>query len=335
MTRNGKGNGLGQRIVQHLERFGRSLGGRTNRKVSHVQRDLSNLKSQMDALLELQARDNARRVAALPAGTPLNECEFRVYSQFGEDGILQHLTAHVPFAEKSFVEFGVEDFQEANCRLLMRLDDWRGLVLDGDPKLAEILKSDPLMFWRNLTPRTAFVTAENINDLLEESGFTDDIGILSIDVDGNDYWIWKAVTVARPRIVIIEYNSIYGPEATVTVPYAPDFVRGEAHHSLLYAGASLAAHEHLGRSRGYSLVGSNGGGNNAFFVRNDVLGDLRALTPAEAWVPTSFRESRDASGRLTWVNGADRLKLIADLPLVDVSNGESLVVRDLLPADGS
>lgn len=186
------------------------------------------------------------------------------------------------------------------------------------------------MFWRNLTPRSAFITAENINELLTESGFAGDIGILSIDVDGNDYWIWEAVEAAQARIVIVEYNSIFGPDATVSVPYAADFVRGDAHPSLLYAGASIAAQEHLGRSRGYSLVGSNSAGNNAFFVRNDMLGELSAVTPAEAWVESSFRESRDASGRLTWVTGKDRLRLIGDLPLVDVRDGNELLVGDLL-----
>ncbi|MFT5285144.1 MAG: hypothetical protein ACI8TQ_001306 [Planctomycetota bacterium] len=313
---------------RRLRSFGR--GRRARQRLRRLSDRLDRVYDVTDALVELQAREHAKRVAALPAGTPLSECEFRIYSQFGEDGILQHLTAHVPFAEKSFVEFGVEDFQEANCRLLLRLAPWRALILDGRPDLDEVLDADPLKFWRNLTARSTFITAENINQLLTENGFTGDLGILSIDVDGNDYWIWHAVEVAEPRIVIIEYNSIFGPDAAVTVPYKPDFVRGQAHPSMLYCGASLAAQCHLAESRGYVLVGSNSAGNNAFFVRKDVLGDLRPMTAAEAWVESSFRESRDSKGRLTWVTGLDRLELIAKEDLVDVRTGETLKVGDLL-----
>jgi len=303
---------------------------RRRRRNAAVSRQLAELHRITDALVEMQASEHSRRVAALPAGTPLAECEFRTYSQFGEDGILQHLTAHVPFAERSFVEFGVEDFLEANCRLLLRLAPWRGLVLDGRPDLAEVMGADPLMFSRNLTARSAFITAENINALLEEEGFVGDIGILSIDVDGNDYWIWRAVKVVQPRIVVVEYNSIFGPDATVSVPYKPDFYRGDAHYSLLYSSASLGALAHLAQSRGYSLVGSNAAGNNAFFVRNDVLGDLRPLTSAEAWVESSFRESLDREGRRTWTSGTDRLKIIQDEVLIDVRTDETIRVSDLL-----
>jgi len=292
--------------------------------------DLAPLRRQLEVLVEATARAEARRVAALPPGTPLAQAEFRVTSQFGEDGILQHLIAHVPFVERSFVEFGVEDFREANCRLLATLAPWRGLVLDGAPEFEEVLRSDPLMFLRDLTARTAFVTAENIDGVIVEAGFAGDLGVLSIDIDGNDYWVWEAIRSAQPRIVVVEYNSVFGKDAAVTVPYAPDFYRRTAHFSWLYAGASLAALAHLGERKGYALVGSNSAGNNAFFVRRDVLGALRPLKASEAWVESTFRESRDEAGRMTFLSGSKRMEAIVDMPLIDVRTGATVTGREVL-----
>jgi hypothetical protein len=115
----------------------------------------------------------------------------------------------------------------------------------------------------------------------------------------------------------------------VTVPYAPDFVRGVAHPSNLYYGASLAALEQLGRDKGYLLVGSNRAGNNAFFVRRDVAGGLAVKSAAEAWREASFRESRDTAGRLTFLEPPEARRLIGALPLVEVPGGASLRVDQL------
>lgn len=283
----------------------------------------------LERILWLQADEASRRVRALPAGTPLAECEYGIHSQFGEDGILQHLTAHVPLHRRRFVEFGVEDFQEANCRYLMEREPWEGLVLDSAPGLPARLAHDPLHFHRALHVVSAFVTAENIDALISEAGFSGDLGILSIDVDGNDYWIWKALSVATPRIVVVEYNSLFGPSAPATIPYDPAFDRREAHWSWLYAGAGLAALCALGEEKGYAFVGSNCAGNNAFFVRKDVLGSLRPLGAREGWVESTFREARDAHGEHTWLSGRARLEPIGQMPLVDVVTGRRLLVRDL------
>jgi hypothetical protein len=213
---------------------------------------------------------------------------------------------------------------------LATLAPWRGLVLDGDPNLESVLRADPLMFLRDLTPRTAFVTAENIDGLIVDAGFGGDLGVLSIDIDGNDYWVWEAIRSAQPRIVVVEYNSVFGPDAAVVVPYTPTFYRRTAHHSWLYAGASLAALAHLGEHKGYSLVGSNSAGNNAFFVRRDVLGALRPLSAREAWIESTFRESRDESGRMTFLAGKRRLEAILDMPLIDVRTGATVDGRAAL-----
>ncbi|MEI6624661.1 MAG: hypothetical protein WCP28_22460, partial [Actinomycetes bacterium] len=166
------------------------------------------------------------------------------------------------------------------------------------------------------------ITQDNINTAIAGAGIAGDIGLLSVDIDGNDYWVLDAIDVVSPRILVAEYNSTFGPDAAVSVPYDPSFDRTKAHHSNLYWGASLAALCLAADRKGLAFVGSNSAGNNAFFVRRDVLGVLPTLTPQEGWVDARFRESRDAAGTLTYIGGrAARIAVIADQPLVDVSIG--------------
>ena len=259
----------------------------------------------------------------------ISQAEFRVFSQFGEDGIIQYLLGHVPIANEQFVEFGVEDYSESNTRFLVANDNWRGLVLDGGSSHVDFLRRDAMGWRHSVRARSAFITRENINSLIASEGVAGDIGLLSIDIDGNDYWILEAIDVVQPRILIIEYNSTFGPHATVSVPYAADFDRTRAHTSNLYWGASLAALAMAADAKGLALVGSNKAGNNAFFVRTDLLGDLDHISPAAAWVDARFRESRGPEGDLTFVEGqVARAELIASMPLVDVRTGRSTTVAD-------
>lgn len=263
----------------------------------------------------------------------LRDAEFRIFSQFGEDGIIQYLINKVPIEHDTFIEFGVADYQESNTRFLLCNDNWHGLILDGGDAHVEFVKSNAIGWRHTIEARSVFVTTDNINDTLAQAGFTGDVGLLSVDIDGNDYWVLQAIDVISPRILIVEYNSTFGPDAAVTVPYDPAFQRMRAHHSSLYWGASLAAVCLAGERKGLAFVGSNSAGNNAFFVRRDVLGDLATLTPSEGWVDARFRESRDPTGALTYLSGrANRIATIADLPLVDVVTGASTTVGRCLGA---
>jgi hypothetical protein len=246
--------------------------------------------------------------------------EFRVYSQWGEDGIIQYLLRHVSVSHKTFVEFGVENYQEANTRWLVEGHNWSGLVFDGSQQHTDAIKVDPIYWKHKLQAVCAFVDAENINGLIRGNGMSGSTGILSVDIDGIDYWVWKAIDVVAPAIVVVEYNSLFGPTKSVTVPYDPRFVRQKAHYSWSYYGASLAALVGLGKTKGYSFVGSNSAGNNAFFVRHELLkAPLRELTAAEGYVQRKFREARDPQGRLTFPTFEEEASLISNLPLVDVS----------------
>jgi hypothetical protein len=293
-------------------------------------RDLADMQAR--ALL-LAGQRQAGHVRSLPDAVSLREAEFRVFSQWGEDGILQYLLGRVPITQDFFVEFGVEDYREANTRFLLLNDNWAGLVLDGSPENVERIREER-WFWRHdIAAEHVFVTRENIDGVLARHAPDPDIGLLSIDIDGNDYWVWEAITTVRPRIVVCEYNSVFGPDAAVSVPYAAAFDRTQAHSSNLYWGASLAALCHLAERKGYVLAGSNTAGNNAFFVRVDCAARIRAMSAREAYVPSRFRESRDRDGRLSLLSGRERAASINELSLTEVTTGRTLTVKAAVGAN--
>lgn len=289
--------------------------------------------AEADALRAQIGGVEARLAASLPPGS-IREAEFSVFSQFGEDGIIQHLVRNVPIENEAFVEFGVEDYSESNTRFLLVHDNWRGLVMDGGSEHIAFLEASGLRWRHEIHAVSAFVDRDNINRLIRDAGFEGDIGLLSVDIDGNDYWVLEAIDAVSPRILVTEYNSAFGPDRAVTVPYDPSFRRLDKHSSGLYWGASLAALESLARRKGYALVGGNRAGNNAFFVRRDVLGELPEVDVRAAWSESRFRESRSPEGELTYVTGhRAQLRLIRDLPLVDLDgDGSERAIAELYGA---
>jgi hypothetical protein len=257
-----------------------------------------------------------------------SDSEFRVFSQWGEDGIIQYLIDRVPIENNSFIEFGVEDYRESNTRFLLIHDNWSGLVIDGSAQNVEKIKKDTI-YWRyDLTALCEFITRDNINNLIEKQ-FQGDVGILSIDIDGNDYWIWEAIEVVSPRIVICEYNSIFGAEKAVSVPYDPTFNRTAVHFSNLYFGASLPALCSLAGRKGYIFVGCTKAGNDAFFVRNDVAKNVKPVMAKEGYIMSNFRESRNENGQLTFVPGGERLGIISEMQVFDFEQNQLVKVSTL------
>lgn len=260
----------------------------------------------------------------------IHEAEFKVFSQWGEDGIIQWISAKLPPPPvRSFIEFGVENYQESNTRFLLMHDNWRGLVIDGSNSNIDFIRKAPYYWRHDLTAVSAFITRENINKIFADNGFTGEIGILSIDVDGNDYWIWEAINSVLPQVVICEYNSIYGADKKVVIPYREDFMRGKAHCSNLYFGASIAALIELGRKKGYSCIGSNSAGNNIFFVRDCYKDLFNIMSSRQAYIESKFRESRNEKGKLSFSAGSERLKLIKDMPLFDIDEDKIMLIHEI------
>lgn len=194
---------------------------------------------------------------------------FKVYSQNDEDGIIQEIFSRIGTTSKTFVEFGVEYGLENNTLTLL-LKGWNGLWIEGNERYVLQISSkfhDPISTSR-LRVEHAFINRDNINDLIG-AYFTGEIDFLSIDIDGNDIYIFESIEVVRPRVVVVEYNAKFPPSISIAQRYDPNFRwRGTD-----YMGASLAAVTKVGSAKGYSLVGCNISGVNAFFVRNDLLSD--------------------------------------------------------------
>jgi hypothetical protein len=284
----------------------------------------------LDELKILCAKPLLRDIPRLGILSRLQDAEFKVFSQFGDDGIIQYLLHHLRPLPDSFVEFGVQDYRESNTRFLLLNNNWSGLVMDGSEHHVRFIQQDDIYWRHNLTARCAFIDRENINSLIQESGFCGEIGLLSIDIDGNDYWVWESLTAVDPVMVIVEYNSLFGPEAAVTVPYDPLFIRHQAHYSGQFWGASLQAFAVLAQRKDYALVGCNSAGNNAYFVRRDRLGALPEIPVRQAFVQARFRDTRDLQGRLYFCGASERLELIGSLSVHDLTSNKLVLLRSLL-----
>jgi hypothetical protein len=199
-------------------------------------------------------------------GHQLQPFEHRTFSQHGEDGILKELCFRLGMRQGYFVEFGVQDGSECNTALFARLYDWSGLYIEPDRTNYALLEA---RFAGNSGVGTAnvFLTAENIESVFQENNVPRDFDILSIDVDGNDFWLWRALRSYTPKIVAIEYNGAFPPPKKWVMKYAPDHVWDETS----YFGASLASFVDLADAKGYAFVGTEACGVNAFFVRCDLL----------------------------------------------------------------
>ncbi len=285
----------------------------------------------VDRTLFLTGQIAARQLRDVHRLGTLADAEFRVTSQFGDDGIIEWIVQRLPGIHPSFVEFGVETFAEANMRFLLRNRNWRGLVMDGSGAAMQLLRSQPIHWMHDLVAVEAFVTVDNINDLIVDNGFGGKRGVLSVDIDGNDYWVLEAIDCVDPAVIVVEVNGVFGDVHAVTVPYDPAFARMEHHHSGQYFGASVKAMAELCARKGYTFLGTNSAGVNAFFVRNDLaLPLVDAIGEIRAW-PSRHRDSRDSDGQLTYERGIARARLIEHLPLVDVTDGATRTLAELAP----
>lgn len=262
----------------------------------------------------------------------LQQVEFKVTSQWGEDGIIDWLIerANIPPLAHSFVEFGVADYREANTRFLMQNRNWRGCIMDGSSAMMTTIRRDGLAWKYDLTARPAFITRENINSLIASCGFEGEVGLLSVDIDGNDYWVWEAIDIIHPILVICEYNAVFGDVYPISIPYNPQFDRTKAHYSRLYFGASINALRLLAARKGYRIAGTNLAANDAFFVREDYASQFLdgSLLHIQTH-PSRFRESRNEQGQINHLSGVERWKAISKLPVVNVETGKVVKLGDL------
>jgi len=237
---------------------------------------MQRLDMQGELLFELHL-NQLLRASPYDAPRRLERHGFRSFSQNDEDGILQEIFRRIGPGSKTFVEFGVQNGLQNNTRLLL-YQGWRGLWIEADAAACRSMRRSfaPELATGQLTLSQSFVTAENIGSLIEATQLQE-IDLLSIDIDGNDYWVWDAISI-RPKVVAIEYNAKFRPPTKWVMQYNPkhnwDYTD--------YQGASLESLTELGRRKAYTLVGCCLAGVNAFFVRDDLLQDHFAEPDASA-----------------------------------------------------
>jgi hypothetical protein len=292
--------------VTRVEGLLRALGHSHGERIDRLEDD-----RRWSAAAWLRTRDPGLLEPGWEAGG-LASAEARVYSQNGEDGIIAWLLSRVGITDRRFVEIGIGDGRECNTAALAIVFGWRGLMIDAWP--AGVTAARAFYGGRpetrdSVTVVLEKVTRENVDALLTGHAYAGEFDLLSIDIDGNDLWIWEALSRPSPRVVVVEYNGTFGPDRSVSVPYDPGFDRLARHPSGWYHGASLRALERLARRKGYVLAGCDSNGVNAFFVRADCAeGAVVPVAPEHAWRPVRERPGTTA----------EQFAAIARLPLVDV-----------------
>ncbi len=292
-------------------------------------REIYYLNSNIDDLKILSAKIIINQSKLHEKYGNINEAEFKIFSQTGDDGIIQYLINNIDIEEKKFIEFGVQNYTESNTRFLLINNNWKGLVIDGNKANISYIRDDPISWKYDLTSVYCFIDKNNINEIIYNNNFSGKLGILSIDIDGNDYWIWEHLNIVDPVIVVIEYNSVFGCRHAITIPYDPNFNRTKAHYSNLFFGCSLKALYLLAEKKGYLFVGSNSNGSNAFFIRKDKIGNIKPVSIESGYVKSKFKESRNAKGHLSYVSDDDRLKIIEDMFVYDIEKNALVKIKDL------
>lgn len=265
-------------FLPYFDRFA-SLGVRANAGVDRG----------VQVLLTLKYRELANSPQPLPT---FEDIGFRVYSQNEEDGILLYIFSLIKTTNRKTVEICAGDGIECISANLIINHGWRGLLVDGDEtnvmRGREYYAHCPDTWIYPPVFTHAWVDMENVNSLITEGGFRGEIDLLSIDLDGNDYWIWQAIDCINPRLVVVECHNIWPADQAVTIPYRRDFNKFNIHPD--YSGASLGAFVKLGCLKGYRLVGVNHYGFNAFFLRDGVGEDFFPEVSAEKCLDTPHAE---------------------------------------------
>jgi hypothetical protein len=296
-----------------------------------IRSDVNNLKFYLGQSAILSSRSTSHNF------NNLWDAEVKVFSQWGEDGILDFICEKIGISKPNVIEIGAGNFIECNSRFIAEFRNANVIAVDGRSDLTKVVETSPLYWKSTLIPIVKWVTPDNINRIIElGEKKIGKINIFSIDLDGNDYWILQKANLSQVDIVLLEYNPIFGSKLEVSVPRNDEFDRHQSHYSGLYYGASLKAFIELLSIKGFNFIGTNRVGNNAFFVQNKFLErfDFDVTTDYEKYVDWRIRESRDTTGALTFLSGRERLELISNLPLLDLKTNRVSTIKNLFSING-
>lgn len=252
-----------------------------------------------------------------------SDVDYKIFSQNGEDGIIDYLLSQLSIEKPKFVEIGVGDYTEANTRFVFERTSAKGVIIDCIYGLEKKISKN-LATWRGeLNVINRSVNSKNIIEILSTFDSLRDLDLFSIDIDGIDYWILNKLPENFSKIAIIEYNPIFGKDIEVSVPNIDNFNRTKYHYSNLCFGMSLKAAIKIMQSKNFYFLGTNLFRNNAFFVSNDFkknkyFSNLE-INELEKYVDSNFSESRNKNGKLNFLNKKKQIMEILDCEIVDLS----------------
>ena len=259
-----------------------------------------------------------------------SDVEFQVFSQWGEDGIIDWLTHKIDNLPKIFLEIGTQDFLESNTRYLLQNKNWDGYIIEANTKDVEKIKKQRFFWKHNLKVSNTFINSDNINQTIKEMKVPKKIGLLSIDVDSIDYWILCKISETLPGIIVCEFNPLFGTKKAITVPNKKNFVRNNEHFSNLYFGASIKAFRELLLKKNYVFLGTNTAGNNAFFVHTKFKKKIFKNIKEKKIFKSKFRESRNKAGDLDYLDKKESLSLIKEKKVINLNNKRISRIADLM-----
>lgn len=276
-----------EKALKHGRRQGKQIArlGAELERMHEILRRMLKRSAHVERNIEALVRHAFLGIQDLPYPHALTAARFHLGSQHDEDGITYRLLSLAGISNSRFVELG-SGMRGGNSAFLAEELGWSGLMVDGDPgKIARVQRR----YGSRVAGVASFVTPDNVDDLLRGHGFEGEYGTLSIDLDGTDYWVWEAMTVGNPAIVIVEYNGMFGPTRSVVVPYQNRDIEPGSHDEgdrpwlRYFFGASLAALTRLAARKGYRLVAAEPRGVNAYFLRSDVAPEVPAATAGRAF----------------------------------------------------
>jgi hypothetical protein len=254
----------------------------------------------------------------------LEELDYKIFSQNGEDGILDYLLFSIKIEKPRFIEIGVGDYYESNTRFIFERTSCEGLIIDILNNLKKKVEKNTKIWRGNLNILQKKIDTENFLPTLKEHNFLDNVDLFSLDIDSIDYWILEKLPNKFSKIIVAEYNPYFGSELNITVPNDENFNRTDYHYSNLCFGASLKSIVELLSKKGFIFLGTNLFRNNAFFINEDFKNDLSIKIPDSnnliKFTKAYFRESRDLNNKLTLTSPEKILNRIEDCKVVDLSS---------------
>jgi len=295
--------------------------------VKKMKLDIYSFDKIMFCVGEVQISQNRNRYENIK---DLTEIEAKIFSQNGEDGIINYLINKLNLNSKNFVEIGVGNYRESNTRFLYNKFHPKGLIVDYIDDMDKKVKPFVNLWKGDLRICNKQVNSENILDILN-SNCDYEIDIFSVDIDSIDYWIIEKLNKNISKVFIAEYNSVFGADLEVTVPNISGFERNKYHYSNLCYGMSLKALINLMDQKGYYFIGSNLQKINAFFVSKEFIKEEFfkniEIKNLEYYTSSNIRDSRDKNYNLNYLSGSEKFKEIAECKVINLKDNKRELVQ--------